>query len=76
MRNNVIDTIKTEETLIKTRQRKSWKEQSFDTIGKSNLLESKLGSAPMPTLCVVPDGIVSAKTDPVRNRPVLPHFLR
>ena len=38
-------------------------------------LESELGSAPVPALGSVPDSVVGSKTNPVGNRPVLPHLL-
>jgi hypothetical protein len=34
-------------------------------------LETKLGTTPVTSLCVVLDGIVSAKTDPLGKRTVL-----
>lgn len=41
-----------------------------------NSSETELSAAPVPSLCIVPDGIVGPKTDPVRNWPVLSHLLR
>ncbi|CAI8601501.1 unnamed protein product [Vicia faba] len=44
--------------------------------GKARTSESKLGTAPVTTLSVIPDGVVSPHPDPVRDGPVLPHLLR
>nr|AFK38987.1 unknown [Lotus japonicus] len=41
----------------------------------SSTLESELGAAPVPTLRIIPDGVVSPHADPVRDGPVLPHLL-
>ncbi len=42
----------------------------------SKCLQAQLGPAPVPPLGVVPDGVVRAEANPVRNRPVLLGLLR
>lgn len=37
--------------------------------------ESKLGAAPVPALCIVPDGVVGSHADPVGDGTVLAHLL-
>jgi hypothetical protein len=46
-------------------------EFTFSFLLHSSILESKLCSAPMPTFCIVPDGIISSHPDPVRNGAIL-----
>ena len=41
-----------------------------------NSLNSKLGTTPVSSLSIICDRVISAKTDPVWKRAVLPLFLR
>jgi len=38
-------------------------------------LDTQLRASPVPALGVIPDGVVSAQTDPLGNGPVLLHLL-
>ena len=43
--------------------------------GEARHLDAELGAAPVTPLGVVAHGVVGAKADPVRDRPVLPGLL-
>jgi hypothetical protein len=47
----------------------------FSILLQSSGLQSKLCSAPMPALCIVPYGVIGPHPDPVGNWAILPLFL-
>jgi hypothetical protein len=60
----------------KTKAKKTLMNYIKGKMQQSKNLESELGTAPVTTLSVVSDSVVSPHTDPVRNWPVLSHLLR